>query len=162
MRKLITANEVVEQALVIDTIDLSFIKDSFIEISQEEHLRPILTQDFYDLLVAETNAQVFTGSNETLINNYIKPALAFFVVADVILLIAMKINNKGVMVGDSETSNPASRQDRLDLNTRYKEQGQTLLNKMQRYLDNNKNLFPLYENGSSSIVSTKIIGGIIF
>ena len=162
MRKLITATEVVEQALVIDTIDLSFIKDSFIEISQEEHLRPILTQDFYDLLVAETNAQVFTGSNEILINDYIKPALAFFVVADVILLIAMKINNKGVMVGDSETSNPASRQDRLDLNTRYKEQGQTLLNKMQRYLESNKNLFPLYENGSSSVVSTKIIGGIIF
>ena len=161
MRKLITSIEVIDNALLNGNLDPSLIKDSFIEVSQEEHIRPVLTQDLYDLLVSENDAQVFTGLNETLLTNYIKPALSFFVISDVIPAITLRVTNKGVMLGNSETSQQSGREERAEMVKKYKELGQTMIDKMQRYIDNNTSYFPLYENGSSTKVSTKIIGGII-
>ena len=63
MRKLITSIEVIDNALLNGNLDPSLIKDTFIEVSQEEHIRPVLTQDLYDLLVSENDAQVFTVLN---------------------------------------------------------------------------------------------------
>ena len=161
MRKLINANEVISNALLQDNIDPSLIKDTFIEVSQEEHIRPILTQDLYDLIVSENNSGTFTGSNETLLNDYIKPALAFFVVLDILPTLTLRITNKGLMINNSETSQAATREERLDIMTRYRELGKTMLEKMERYLDDNSSTFTLYQNGSSEIITTKLKGGII-
>ena len=161
MAKLINALEVIENALLHDNIDPSLIKDTFIEVSQEEHIRPILTQDLYDLIVSEKNSGTFTGLNETLLNDYIKPALAFFVILDILPTLTLRITNKGLMINNSETSQAATREERLDIMTRYRELGKTMLEKMERYLDDNSSSFITYQNGSSAIITTKLKGGII-
>lgn len=158
MAQLINANEVINKAFVHGNIDPALIKAEFVEVSQEEHIRPILGQDMYEEIVSENNAQVFTGLNETLLNTYIKPALAFFVARDVILQISLRATNKGVMINSSETSNAASKEERATLMERYKEQGDTMIDKMVRYIDDNSASFPLYLQETSS---TKFKGGII-
>ena len=161
MAKLINAIEVIENALLHDNIDPSLIKDTFIEVSQEEHIRPILTQDLYDLIVSEKNSGTFTGLNETLLNDYIKPALSFFVILDILPTLTLRITNKGLMINSSETSQAATREERLDIMTKYRELGKTMLEKMERYLDDNSISFTTYQNGSSAIITTKLKGGII-
>ena len=161
MAKLISSIEVIDKAFLMGNIDTSLITDTYIEVSQEEHIRPILTKDLYNLIVTENDSQVFTGSNSTLLNDYIKPALAFFVAADILIHLAIRTTNKGLMVNTSETSQSATREERIDIMTRYKEQGNTMLEKMQRYLDDNLTTFPLYQNGSSATITTNLKGGII-
>ena len=162
MSKLITSLEVIETAFIHTKIDPSLIKNSYIEVSQEEHIRPILTQDLYDLVVSENTSGSFTGGNETLLNSYIKPALAFFVASDIIPHLAIRTNNKGLMINTSETSEAATREERTDIMKRYREQGTTMLEKMERYIDDNSSSFPKYQNGSSDIIVNKTKGGIIF
>lgn len=159
MSKLVSAKEVIETAFLNDNVDPSLIKDSYIEISQEEHIRPILTQDLYDAIVAGS----LNAANTTLLNDYIKPALCFFVAVDIIPHLAIRTTNKGLMINTSETSEAATREERKDIQTRYREQGITMLEKMVRFIEHTDNLsdYPLYENGSSSIITTDLKGGII-
>ena len=161
MSKLVTALEVIETAFIHTNIDPSLVKDSYIEVSQEEHIRPILTQDLYDLIVSEKTSGTFTGLNETLLNTYIKPALSFYVALDLVDHLAIRMNNKGLMINSSETSSPASREERIDIKTRLREQGKTMIDKMNRYLADNSSSFTTYKNGSSVTITTKLKGGII-
>lgn len=159
--KLITQNLIISLASVYQNIDPEIIKDAFIEVAQEEHILPVLTSDLYDLIVSENNASTFTGLNETLLNDYIKPALAFMVMSDIITLNAVRFADAGIMINTSDTSDSAPREDRADLSKKYKKMGGTLLEKMQRFLDDNKTSFPLWKNQSSLYVENRPSGGII-
>ena len=163
MAKLINALEIIETALLNDTVDTSYFKDSYIEVCQEEYIRPVLTQDLYDAIVSQSALDTLTSVNSTLLEDYIKPALAFYVALDIVPHLSIKTTNQGLMVGSSETSNPATSQERSDIQTRYREQGNTMLEKMVRYIEHEDNLasYPLYENGSSSVITATLKGGII-
>ena len=159
MAQLITATEVKTTAFLQGNIDTALIKDSYIEVVQEEHILPALGKDLYEAIVAGS----LNAANTTLLETYIKPALAFFVAVDIVLHLSIRTANKGLMINSSETSNAASREERKDITQRYREQGTTMLDKMVRFIehsDNNQN-YPLYNNGSSTVVTTKLPGGII-
>lgn len=163
MAQLITASEVIDKGLMHDNIDTALIKEEFIEVSQEEHIRPILTQTLYDLIVSENNSGSLSAVNNTLLEDYIKPCLAFYVVLDLIPHMAVRTTNKGLMVNSSETSEAASREERLDIMTRYREMGDTMKEKMVRYIEDSDNLsdYPTYDDGGSEKITTNLKGGII-
>lgn len=69
---LITASEVIEIAFA-SNIDPLLIKESNIKYAEERYIPAIITKDLYNLVIASP------GSYTTLINNYIKPCLAYFV-----------------------------------------------------------------------------------
>lgn len=144
-----------------DIIDPALIKDIYIDTSQEEYIRPVLTQDMYDEIVSENLAGVFTGLNETLLNTYLKPALAFYVASEVVTPMDLRMTTKGLQKNTSETSEIATRQERVDMIEFYRKHAQTLIDKAIRYIEDNESSFPLYQNGSSEPNGNKIIGGII-
>ena len=84
MAKLVTATEVRDTAFLNDNIDLALIKDTYIEVSQEEYILPILTKDLYEAIVSQSALDTLTSVNATLLNDYIKPALCFFVAVDIV------------------------------------------------------------------------------
>lgn len=163
MSKLITASEVIDKGLIHDNIDTALIKEEFIEVSQEEHIRPILTQSLYDLIVTQNNNDTLTAANTTLLNDYIKPCLAFAVVLDLIPHLAIRTTNKGLMINSSETSESASREERLDIMTRYREMYTTMKEKMIRFIEDTDNVadYPTYDDGESEKITTKLRGNII-
>ena len=58
MANLITASEVISKAFTNSNTDTALIKDSFIEIAQYNHLRPVLGEDLYNKLMSEKSASV--------------------------------------------------------------------------------------------------------
>lgn len=58
MAKLITASEVISKAFTNSNTDTSLIKDSFIDIAMYNHLRPVIGEDLYNLIMSEKNAGV--------------------------------------------------------------------------------------------------------
>ena len=96
-------------------------------------------------------------------NDFIKPALAFLVGLDVVHHFSMRMSEKGLMINSSESSEAATRQERMDIMSRFREQGQTMLEKMVRFIEDEDNIddYPLFENGSSEIINTTLKGGII-
>lgn len=155
MTKLVTAQEVIDNVFTDNTVDSFIIKDYFIEVAQEEHIRPLLTDDLYEYILAGSLNAVHT----TLLSDYIKPCLYFYVKFEVITDMALVMTNKGVMISDSDYGTAASGRDRSDLINKAKKMGDTLADKLIRYIDDNSSSFPLYEGASRNI--TKIKGSII-
>ena len=58
MANLITASEVISKAFTNSNTDTALIKDSFIDIAMYNHLRPVIGEDLYNLIVSEKNANV--------------------------------------------------------------------------------------------------------
>ena len=48
MSKIITASEVISKAFTNSNTDTALIKDSFIDIAQYNHLRPVIGEDLYN------------------------------------------------------------------------------------------------------------------
>ena len=58
MANLITASEVISKAFTNSNTDTALIKDSFVEIAQYNHLRPVIGEDLYNKIISEKNAGV--------------------------------------------------------------------------------------------------------
>ena len=155
MVALVTAQEIIDNVFTDNTVDKFIIKDYFIEVAQEEHIRPLLTDDLYDSFIAGG----YNAAHTTLLNDYIKPALYFYVKFEIITDMALIMTNKGVMISESDFGNAASGRDRGDLINKAKKMGDTLADKLIRYIDDNSSSFPLYAGASRNV--TQIKGGII-
>lgn len=163
MGQLISAQEIVNKAFVNKNTSLLFFKVEFIEIAQEEHIRPVLTDKLYDDIVAKNDAGPLTGKDLILLNDFIKPALAHYVKWEVLPEINMQTSSKGTRQLGDEVSSASSSKDRADLYARVKSQADTLRDKITRFIQNEDNIddFPLYRRGENVANSTEFIGGVV-
>jgi len=109
--EIITTTEVRDLALRTSTFDAKLLED-YILPAQRQYLRPFLGKDYYNEILTQVEASTLSADNSTLLNSYLKPALAYFVVYDAFPNISMNITNKGIFINESETSQSASGGDR--------------------------------------------------
>jgi hypothetical protein len=161
MTHLITAAEVVALAFTDTNLTTGLIKDSFIEIAEQQYIRPALGDKFFAALRASAPA----GDNKTFDDNYLKIALAFFVKYVAMPDLAMKITGAGVAISQpGGTVTPTDKQ-REGVSQAAMDGAQTLLKAAIDYLDNNLSLYPLYatamDDGETTPAGVTVKGGII-
>lgn len=161
MAQLITATEVIELAFTNNTVDALVIKDTFIEISQEEHILPVLQEDLYNEIVDQNNTSTLTTENQTLLDDYITPALAFYVKYEILDDMSVNTTDKGLQVPESDFSRAANSSERGDMKSKSKKHADTFADKMTRFLKENSDDYPLYSSGNNQRNNTTNTGGII-
>lgn len=169
MAQLITPQEVIDRSFTNGNTDIALVKDSFIEIAQEEHIRPILAGDLDDAdslyfdIVDQNNECTLTEENATLLNDYIKPCLAFYVKYEMLADMHMNTTSQGIMVNNSQFATGATNEQRADLARRTLSHAQTLRDKMVRYLEDDLrvNMYAKYEAGRNKSNTTLFTGGLI-
>ncbi len=149
---------IINNTFTNDNVDPALIKDNYIYVTQLEVLKPAIGEDFYDALILEVAADVYTGLNETLVNEYIKPMLAFYVKGKVLPEMRLRTTNKGIMISTSDTSTAASKEEVAALQDIAKGMGDDLLDEMRRYICDNEASFPDYKSNEND---TKISANII-
>lgn len=122
--EIISCEEVRELALKTATFDDALIED-YILPAQRQYLRPFLGDDFYDEILDQAeNVGTLTADNNTLIDDYLKPMLAYYIVYDAFPSIAVNITSRGIMVNESETSVAASSSTQSMLRQNYLSMGE--------------------------------------
>jgi hypothetical protein len=116
--EILTVAEVESNALKTATFDDALLED-FILAAQRQYLRPFLGKDFYNEILTQVAGASLTSDNSTLLNNYLKPMMSYYVVYDSFPSIAMNITSKGIMVNQSETAVSASGSDRAMMRQNY-------------------------------------------
>ena len=158
---LITAAQVIEMSFSNASTDPSLIKSQYIRAAQARFIRPLIGDDMYDELVAEKDANVYTGLNLTLIETYLQPALAFYV--KLLCLADMRLNttSQGLMINNSEFANSGNREDKADLAASTRDIADTLLNEAIKYIEDEDNIdsFPLYLMANTNAKNP--IGGVV-
>lgn len=163
MGQLILADKIRDIAFTNKNVSDRFLKDTVIEIAQEEHIRPVLTDDLYDDIVEKNDAGSLTGKDKILLEDFVQPALAFYVKFEVLPEMNMQTANKGTRSLGDERSSASSSKDRADLYAKVKSHADTLRNKITRFIQDEDNIddFPLYVRGNNVNNSFSSTGGII-
>jgi hypothetical protein len=169
MELLINAADVILYAIPGKNLRQEWIKDSVIILVQEKYLLPlignkhesVITDNLYNRLVG-TPYSSLTDDEKTLVDEYIKPMLCFYVKHQILPDIFAQMTNLGVQQNNTEHSSSVSNSDKNILRAQAKEDAETYADILIRYLNDNEALFPLYNCGDNKRTKISHVGGIIF
>ena len=138
--KIITVAEVEDNALKTATFDDALLED-FILPAQRHYLRPFLGNDFYtDILAQVAGDSSYTSDNSTLVEDWIKPMLSYYIVYDAFPSIRINITSKGVMINQSETSVSASNSEAANLRQHYLSMAERWQKDVKQYIYDQQDL----------------------
>lgn len=167
---LVTASEVVAKSFTNQATDLSLISDEIIDIAELAHIKPMLGLDMYEELKTQNHNSTLTTANETLLNDFIKPALCWYVRFEVMNEIQYNTTSAGLVVNSSDFSTASSVEAFNQMKSDTFRKAQVLSDDMIAFIthDDQENDYPLYgQDGDSSMPDAdgdhaKKMNGIIF
>lgn len=158
---LITASEVVLKSMTNANMDASIIDDNLILIAELTHLKPHLGGYFWGRLRQKnvntaSNSQtspVLSTEEVTLLNNYIKPCLAFYVKYEALNDIQYNTTSSGVVTNDDDFSDPVDPFELSVLREDTFRKAEILRKDMMEWLDHSDNagVFEDYESGENEL-----------
>lgn len=145
---LITAAEVVSKAMTNSNMDTSIIDDNIILIAELSHLKQHLGDYFWGELRKKKQEDDLDSNETTLVNNYIKPCLAFYVKYEVLNDMQYNTSSSGVVVNDDDWSDPADSTELAILKQDTFRKAEILKKDMIEWLDDSDNdgVFSDYED----------------
>lgn len=162
MAQFVTAQQVITNVFSSIKTDVNLIKTTTIEQTQLKHIRPVLTEDLYDLIVSENNASSLSAVNQTIFDTYIVPAMYWFVKYDVLIDVQYKSNSKGVNKGFGDFSSQGNNDELSYVMHSAFATGIKILERMTKYIEDNDTDYPTYNSGNNVLNDVKIRGGIIY
>lgn len=154
MSALMTAVEVRDTAFS-RKVETDKIKESLIEGVQGKHFIPVLGEDLYDAILADT------ASYAALIAK-IKPALAYMVKYYLLPEVYSEISTTGLGMITGKNNQKASREELIDQQKAALDAYSLQANLLTKFLNDNEEDYPLYYSGSNPENTIIEAGGIIF
>lgn len=147
---LISETYLKQHSTIEDSVDFELLKPAILE-AQEIHIRDVIGSGIYNQIISEVTSGTFTGLNQSLLNNYIKPALVKWVLVEALPEIAYRIVNKGLMTKNADNAQPISESQILARVDRYKNKAEYYSERITKYIKANITDFPLYNNPGSGV-----------
>lgn len=145
---LMTAGQVRAEVIPNEDFDESLINNKIVLV-QRKYLRDLLGEDFFDEIVEQHHDNTLTADNDTLLDDYIKPMLAHYVVYECFPQIKSNITSSGIVTLDHEFTSPASREDYAALRNQILAHGDDLRAELIYYIkkqqEADSSKFPLYD-----------------
>mgnify|MGYP003345947988 CR=1 FL=1 len=149
----ISENTLKEQSLINENVDMKMIQTT-IRMCQELYILPLMGTGLYNALMDKINTDptLATETNyKTLLDNYIQPALVYWVMSEMPAALTYRYSNKAVMVNSSENGQAANATDIERLSDNNKDKAQAYSSRLTMYLVANASTFPLFDNPGNSI-----------
>jgi hypothetical protein len=146
-----------DNSIINENVDMKVLLP-VIKLAQEKFMLPILGTGLYNEVKTQVSASNVSVLNKTLLDDYIQPALIWWIMAEAPMPLTYKFMNKSVATRSSENASPASLNDLLKLEERFKDNAQWYSQRITNYLLENSTLYPLYlspGNGIDTIVPKK-------
>lgn len=137
MEHLITSDEVISYVFIgEEKVKSAHIKASMIDVAEKRFIIPLLGQDMFDAIL---------GGSYTDILALLKPCLAFFVRYVVLPDLSISVTNMGMMHNSTDYSSSITNEDKRVLRQSALDNGQSLLNSIIHYLNDNHDSYPEFE-----------------
>ena len=150
---LITAAEVVEKAMSNSNMSTSVIDDNIILIAELTHLKEHLGDYFWGQLKLKKSAGTLNNNEQTLVENYIKPCLAFYVKYEVLNDMQYNTSSAGIVINDDEWSDPADPKELSVLKDDTIRKANILRKDMMRWILDSENdgVYPDYDSPENDV-----------
>jgi len=130
------------------SVEDSYVIPSVI-IVQDKIIQQYLGTDLLNKLKSDVSGGSLTGNYETLMDDYVRKAVAWWTMVDLIPSLYTKIDNGGLVIRSAENTTPISPQDLHRETERARMNAQFYTERLVTYLCNNSSLFLEYSTNSA-------------
>ena len=146
----ITPAYIKKYGLVDENIDDSYFTP-VIQRCQDTFVQEIVGTGLYRELKTQVNAGSVTALNETLLKDYIAPAMLWWVQAKVLKPTTYKFGNSGVKQMENEFYITPSKEVLDNMEEEYMNSAEYYANATTMYLIENNTSYPLYDNPGTGV-----------
>ena len=147
--EIMTDVEVKDLAIHDEYFDEAYFTN-YILTSQRKYVRPTLGKDFYNEILDQIENATLTPDNTIIVDNFLKPMLAHFVVYECYSKVHTQITNQGSMNASTEFSEQGNSFDYSQSRDFYINKGDTWRKDMIVYIedakDDDSTKYPLFED----------------
>ena len=148
--ELITVEDIKDYSPISASVSADLISP-FITMAQTFHIKPCLGQTLYMELIDAVSGDTLSGSNYTLLSQYVSPALIWYSYYEAFPFIWSRTNAKGVTKGYSDSTTSLDKKEFEMMKQELLDRAVGFKNLMIDYLNDNLSTFPSYgTDGSSS------------
>ena len=133
-----------ENTVLHYNVDDGYLKP-LIDSIQNTFIRPILGSALFDEILTQIKNGTVTALNETLIKEYLRDALKWEVCHKYTRIGTYKLRNKGAGTKSGDNFTPLSEGELVVAKNIYKDNADFYRRKLQLYLKENENDYPLYK-----------------
>ena len=153
---LISQQYLKDQSLISDNVDFKIITP-VIRIVQTIDIQQLLGTNLYNKILSDVLGNNLTGAYKTLVDDYILPAMVFYIQARIPYALAYRFVNRGVVTKTGSDSTPISETAFAKLIDENRNTAQALGEMMVSYIRYNTNSYPEYStnNGINQITPNK-------
>ena len=145
-----TATEVINLSFTNKNTDANLISAEIRKVAEIAHIIEPLGRDFFIHLKDAFDAGTETAEETTLMDDWIKPTLAWFTRFELILEIQNQSTSSGIVHNIPEFANVVSASDLKVYKQDTYRKGKVMTEQMEKFLDENSSEFPEYQSSSDS------------
>lgn len=139
----ITTNYIKKNTPVLEYVNEDILQ-SFIRPAQDVHIERTLGTSFYKDLMNKINNSTLNSDEESLLREYIQPALQYWTIYEYILHANYKFTNKAISKQNSDNSTPSELNEVQYLKTNIRDWGEYYTQRLSDHLKDNSSLYPKY------------------
>lgn len=118
--------------------------------AQDMHIQPYLGTDLYQALKTKANAGTLAGAYETLLNDYVRKALAWFTLVELVADLRVQIRNGGLFTSTPEGASSIALDELTNIREAARAKAEFYLSEMCRWLSYNSSSVPEYGTNTSN------------
>lgn len=131
-----------EKSIINTSTDYNFILPVARQ-AQFTKIRPLLGSDLYDQIISQVDAGTLSTENKKLLDDFILPALMWYVTSDCLVILKFRITNTGVIEKSPENGSQADADSVKLAEQRFGNIAENYGNEITKYLVANTTLYPL-------------------
>ena len=148
----ITEDYLMENSIISEDTDVKIITPNII-YCQDIYLKPLLGTTLFDEIQAAINAQTYTADQTTLLNDYLKKVLMYYVLHESAPDFKFRFENKGILNKNSNNTQEANLDELRYITARFKVKAEVYAERTTAFLLANPTLYPSYISGNLTLDS---------
>lgn len=136
----VTETYIKERTVIAENVDVKRIVPHT-EVMSDMHIQETLGRYFYKHILNGYNAQTLNADEVELVT-YIQPVVAWYAAGEAAYSVSRKVSNKGIQLQNGDYSDSADFKELTFAIDHYKQKGHFYLNRLKKYLKDNKDLYP--------------------
>lgn len=146
----ISEQVLIDNSILNENISYTQIRPTIIKC-QDMYIQPILGSDLFNDLATKIIAGTITGNNQILLEDKIQPALIQWIQYELPNVLAFKYMNKNMVRRNSTESQSMNMDELKYFMDKTKNDAEWYSERITKYLQENDDLFPLFQNPSTNI-----------
>lgn len=139
-----------DTSYIDENVDVKLLRNCILE-TQDIRIRSIIGTGLYDELKTQISTASKTSLNNTLLSDYIAPALKYWVLHDAALILTFKIMNKAIVKRNSENTEVVQATELDRLMDFFKNRAEYYSERITKYLLENETSYPLFTDAGDGV-----------